>query len=645
MPAARRRPSRPSELPSSRETWGCLTAQLRLWITPEGAPAYRPWVTLVLDLTHDRLMASELYPQAPETEAAEELLAGAMLEPGRGAGKPRRPAELIFADPALAEALAPALARVEVAGGVRPLPELEAAVRELETHLRGGQPELPGLLATPGVTPALAGGVFAAAAEFYQAAPWVALADAQALAVRVPAESEPARIVSVMGNGGLQYGLAVYERFSDFEKVLLGGGDLRDLIGPRGNLALWFEPAPAVPFADLEAFEAHGWRVAAEQAYPLPVRVRPEIGLQRPGPDDLRWLEAALVAIARGARARLQADGRGDYAPFDLTLTVPTQAGPVPVRLTYPAGHVDLRQRSMVTPEWDAEEPDPAGRERRRMEGTLAELGAALGVAGGSADPRLRQAQQLMYQAWETEHPARRLALAHEALALSADCADAYVLLAEDEADTAERALTLYGQGVAAGERALGPAYFQENAGRFWGLLETRPYMRARIGLANTLWLVDRRAEAVGHYRELLRLNPGDNQGARYALLNLLLENGDDDGARALLSQYDDGLAEWQYTRALLEFKRGGAGPAAQRHARSALAANAQVPAYLAGRQRLPSQLPARMGVGDDSEAQHYAARYLSVWRRVPGAVEWLAGLAAQAPAKPRRRRSGRAQG
>jgi hypothetical protein len=30
------------------------------------------------------------------------------------------------------------------------------------------------------------------------------------------------------------------------------------------------------------------------------------------------------------------------------------------------------------------------------------------------------------------------------------------------------------------------------------------------------------------------------------------------------------------------------------------------------------------MGWGDDSEAQHYAARYLNAWRRTPGALDWL---------------------
>lgn len=628
--------SRPSELPQTKDRWGLLTAQLRLWITPEGEAPYQPYIVLVLDLTRDKLLANEIMPQPPTADEIESALAQAMLQPGRGAGRPRRPAELVLTDAALAETLSPALARVGVQGRVQPLPELQAVVAELEDRMRGGRPEPVGLLTTAGVTPDLAGSLFAAAAEFYRAAPWVALNNAQALAVSIPPEREPARIVAVMGNAGMQYGLAVYERWSDFEKTYLGGDDLSELIAPEGNLSLWYEDVTAVPFADLDALRAHGWPVAGEHAYPIPVRFFAEGRLARPGPEDLHWLETALLAIARAVREGLRPDGQGDYAPLDLTLTVPAHAGPTPVRLTYPAGKLDLARRSVVEPEWDQSEDEPDLPDRRAMEGAMAGLGTALGSHGGPADPQLRAAQQLMYQAWEADNPAHRLALAHQALTLSPDCADAYVLLAEEEADTAARALQLYEQGVAAGERALG-GQFQANVGHFWGVLETRPYMRARAGLAETLWSMNRRTEAAAHYRELLRLNPADNQGNRYALLNLLLQSGEEAGARDLLGQYDDGLAEWQYTRALLEFKRSGAGPAAQPLARAALEQNAHVPAYLTGQKRLPLHLPPSMGWGDENEAQHYAARYLNLWRQTPGAVEWLAGQTSARPKGPQR--------
>jgi hypothetical protein len=43
----------------------------------------------------------------------------------------------------------------------------------------------------------------------------------------------------------------------------------------------------------------------------------------------------------------------------------------------------------------------------------------------------------------------------------------------------------------------LGEEYFRDNQGYFWGLFETRPYMRAREGLAGMLWQMGRKQEAL----------------------------------------------------------------------------------------------------------------------------------------------------
>src|SRR3954471_11215905 len=92
-----------------------------------------------------------------------------------------------------------------------------------------------------------------------------------------------------------------------------------------------------------------------------------------------------------------------------------------------------------------------------------------------------------MWDAWDEKNARRRIDLARKALSISADCADAYVLLAEETASSVPEAMELYEKGVRAGESALGEKTFNEDAGHFWGLLETRPYMRARAGLASCL--------------------------------------------------------------------------------------------------------------------------------------------------------------
>lgn len=144
----------------------------------------------------------------------------------------------------------------------------------------------------------------------------------------------------------------------------------------------------------------------------------------------------------------------------------------------------------------------------------------------------IEMAQDTMYLAWAEHKRSKRLKLAREALSISPDCADAYVLLAEETARTTKEALELYEEGVRAGERALGPEVMTEQAGHFWGMLETRPYMRARSGLAECLWELGEDAQAMEHYREMLRLNPNDNQGHRYQLAQLLLQEKQDESCK-----------------------------------------------------------------------------------------------------------------
>ena len=237
-------------------------------------------------------------------------------------------------------------------------------------------------------------------------------------------------------------------------------------------------------------------------------------------------------------------------------------------------------------------------------------------------DP-LIDAQDLIYEAWESP-PRRATALAKQALEISEDCADAYCILARS-AKSLAKATQLYRQGVAAGERAIGPQAFEEDVGHFWGLLETRPYMRARAGLAGALWTAGDEAEAVAHYQDMLRLNPGDNQGLRYVLLGCLLQMGAWGDAEKLYAAYeDDGMATWVYSRALLDFQRKGDSAAARKALSRARSTNPHVPAYLLGEAELPPTLPGYHGFGDENEAILYVAEHQPAWLIVPGALGWL---------------------
>ncbi len=250
---------------------------------------------------------------------------------------------------------------------------------------------------------------------------------------------------------------------------------------------------------------------------------------------------------------------------------------------------------------------------------------AGIGGMGRSRRSTVDEAQEIMYDAWEAPTRRHAVALARKALTISADCVDAYNLLAEETTKSLEEALVLYRKGVEAGERVLGKEAFKDEVGYFWGLVETRPYMRARAGLAQSLWETGQPEEAVEHYWDLLRLNPTDNQGIRDLLMPGLIELGRDEDAEKLFKQYEeDGMAVWMYSRTLLDFRKHGDSPTTNKSLKAALDENRHVPSYLLGRKKIPNALPSYYGFGDDNEAVLYAYGNSAAWKATAGAMEWL---------------------
>jgi tetratricopeptide (TPR) repeat protein len=276
--------------------------------------------------------------------------------------------------------------------------------------------------------------------------------------------------------------------------------------------------------------------------------------------------------------------------------------------------------------------PDP-----RVIEAVMRKVGGLL-VDAETSGPAA-EAQDMMYEAVEVPPP-QQVKLARKALKIWPDCADAYVVLAE-QAETLPQAIELFEQAVAAGQRALGTD-FEDMAGQFWGFIETRPYMRARLGLAHCLHAAGRREEAAKHYREMLRLNPNDNQGVRETLAACLLELGQNDELGGLLERYrEDGSAAWAYASVLLAYRTEGESERARQLLAAARKTNKYVPAYLLGNKLLPQQLPEYVGLGDEAEAIAYAANFLPAWKSTPGVISWLRARVAavksrQKPATPR---------
>jgi tetratricopeptide (TPR) repeat protein len=239
----------------------------------------------------------------------------------------------------------------------------------------------------------------------------------------------------------------------------------------------------------------------------------------------------------------------------------------------------------------------------------------------------LGEAQDLIFDAWETDDRKERIDLAKKALTINPDSADAYNVLA-GESETLGEMKELFLKGIEAGKRSIGEENFKEMSGAFWGFHETRPYMRAMEGLSDVLWMLNDKNESINVIKRMLVLNPNDNQGMRYALINKLLFLRKYKEAEDLLEEYsDDYSASWLYSKAYLYFNKPSKRIMADKLLIEAMEFNPFVPLYLFGLKDMPKSLPEFIGLGDENEAIEYVSQSFEMWSVNGKAQEWISSL------------------
>jgi tetratricopeptide (TPR) repeat protein len=237
-------------------------------------------------------------------------------------------------------------------------------------------------------------------------------------------------------------------------------------------------------------------------------------------------------------------------------------------------------------------------------------------------DPKSR-AQDLAYQAMEQYSPREALRFARAALKLHPDCIDALRIQATSGQNRPVLVIDALRQVAQKGEEALGSEFFQENRGRFWGMLETRPFMRTLWDLAQALTDCGRDLESIQTLERMLELNPNDNQGIRYPLIGLLLANVQLEKAARLLERYPEDSAVILWAQVLERFLVND-GTGALRALDEARNCNPYAEDYLSGRRKLPRHLPDTYRFGEDSEGVICAHELEPALRRHPQWQVWL---------------------
>lgn len=163
------------------------------------------------------------------------------------------------------------------------------------------------------------------------------------------------------------------------------------------------------------------------------------------------------------------------------------------------------------------------------------------GSPGGGSMGEIETADDYLELAEQAASKKKRLNYLKKALELEPDHVDAQLQLILTEAEDAPEArLTALEDLIKKAAKPLEEeGCFERGTGAFWGIMETRPYMRVRREYLGSLIECGMMQLAIKECRQLLELCEGDNLGIRYLLMHLYAYTEDELHALALHRKYD----------------------------------------------------------------------------------------------------------
>lgn len=571
-----------------------------------------------------RSAASELVHTRPVMLADERqltVLVDVMLEFLTEHEFPFRPSRIECNDRELSDGLNNLLRDSGTIAVMAPMPEWHALLAQILDRLLQAGPPIPSLR-DAGCTDRQIKAFAQAAAAFYRAALWNHLDDIDLIRIETPEPPPFLKYAVVLGTASETYGLGFYDD-AEIHYDLMG-----QRIDPRTLrlFSLTYGRPDQDASGDVELWRELDLPLETGDAFPL-MNFFCSDESRRPDPEELEFATIVLQALALTREEDLDSgrwtksvDVLGDTR--ECVLSIPN--------LLDPPDRQEWMRRGLM----------PERREHERHlrliqqfveahagEMTLEELNAALKTrfAGPIDDLELprktpaERAESLSQQAIES-FGRRRIQLARQALAEDPNHLEANILLAESTR-SAERRIELFQHAVQIGKAQLATS-LQEDVGYFWGKPETRPFMRACQGLAAALHQAGQTNDAIEQYRQLLVLNPHDNQGIRYNLIPLLLAVHRDAEASDLLDRYRESTALWHYMKSLAEFRRRGRGPVARRALHAAFRANRHVVPMLHSDET--PMFPDSCSLGSPEEAAICIQETADAWQESEGYVEWM---------------------
>ncbi len=224
---------------------------------------------------------------------------------------------------------------------------------------------------------------------------------------------------------------------------------------------------------------------------------------------------------------------------------------------------------------------------------------------------KLDDAYELLEKAENAKSKTQAIKYAKEAYKMCSDCFDA-ILFQVDLEDNPLKRWKLLEEGLEfERDRLEKQEYFnKDNIGHFYGLFETRPYIRGLYAKANYLILDGKIKQARDVCKEILKLNENDNTGARYLLMAIYAYLEEENDMLKLYKKYTEENLEMLFPLFILYYKQGN-DKKAKEYLDRINKANPDFIKFFKGTMKENKNVPeGYFSVGDSSEVIMYFRNY-----------------------------------
>lgn len=237
----------------------------------------------------------------------------------------------------------------------------------------------------------------------------------------------------------------------------------------------------------------------------------------------------------------------------------------------------------------------------------------------------LDKAYELLNKAENAKTKRQAIKLANEAYELCSACLDAKLFLADIEENTLKREKILDEALAFEKERLEKEGFFdKDNIGHFYGIFETRAYIRGLNMQAYNYASDGKMHKAKDVCREILRLNTNDNMGSRYLLMAIYAYFEEEKELLALYNKYKENNLSMLFPLLAFYYKLGDYDKA-KKYLKEINAVNPHFYKFFKGTLKINDKVPTGYySIGDASEVLMYFDDYFFLLLATPNLPEFI---------------------